>query len=128
MAWKDQMSQPRSDMEAGNIAAEAMGGETKGKPRAPRFHRMSIEAAANGVTINHTVKVPVKQGKTKGEQFPGGGASPSLAGSDGERHVETQGVFGHDHPIMQHVHAIHKHMHGIASANGALPGDEDGGD
>ena len=101
--------QPRSDVEKQNVAAEAMGGQTKGgKPRAPRFHRMSITAAANGVSVDHDVKVPVKKGKTGGQEFHG--SSLPTSGEDGTRTHNSTHVFGGDHPVMHHIHAIHKHI------------------
>lgn len=94
--------QPRGQAEMKNVAAEALG-QKGGKPHAPRFHRMSITAAENGHSISHTI---VKKRKP-----PKGGVDNTSPGvSDGEDHVSKEAVFGHDHPIAQHIQAIHDHM------------------
>lgn len=108
MTWKDQQSQPRGDVEKANIASEAFGGQGKGKPRAPKFHRMSITAAENGVSINHTMKV--KTGKTSKTGARSGSSFPMSGSDDGVTEKNTEHVFGNDHPVMHHLHAIHKHI------------------
>jgi hypothetical protein len=119
MAWKDQQSQPRSDIEKGNIAAEAMGMPTKGKARAPRFHRMSITAAANGVSVNHTMKVKVKRGHTTNSGEQRGSTLPTSG--DDMTHHDSEHVFGGDHPVMHHINAIHQHIMTNLKSTGTMP-------
>lgn len=112
MAWDTgPASQPRNVAEAKNIASAAMGGQGKdgsGKPRAPKFHRMSITAAENGVSVEHTVKKFPNKEKTKGGQDTP--VNPSSSGPWGEGAETKTHVLGSDHPMMQHLNALHEHF------------------
>jgi hypothetical protein len=94
--------QPRGDAEMKNVAAESFGqgkpGKSSGRPRSPRFHRMSITAAENGFSLDHTVE---KKSQRKNSD---GGMDPMTD------HVSKTAVFGHDHPISHHIKALHDHM------------------
>lgn len=102
-------SQPRGTVEKQNLAAEVMGGKTKGNhPRAPKFHRMSITAAENGVSVEHTVKKFKNDTKHKGgNDTP---VNPSSTGPWGEGTDTKTHVLGNDHPMMAHLNALHEHF------------------
>jgi len=92
--------QPRSEEEMHNVAAEAMGFGA-GRKKAPRFHRMSISAAENGFSIDHTMEHEPEdndRNRESGDPF------------HQERHTTKTVVFGHDHPMSAHIHALHDHM------------------
>ena len=116
--------QPRDRGEKENVAREVLGQKTHSRTHAPKFHRMSITAAQNGVSINHTMKVPVKKGKNTNSGQISGGVTP-MSGDDGMVHKDTEHVFGHDHPVMEHLHAIHQHIMTNMRNQGNPAGAED---
>lgn len=118
MSWNT--VQPRGEVEKKNVAKEAMGGGTS-KPRAPRFHRMSIVAAENGVSVEHTIKKFPKTEKTKGAEDTQVNPSPSGPWGDGTD-TKTH-VLGSDHPMMAHVNALHEHFASNSGSGGG--GDND---
>ena len=116
MAWDTGPgSQPRGAAEAKNIASEAMGG--KSKPRAPRFHRMSITAAENGVSVEHTVKKFSKGEKTRGGNDTAVNPSPSGPWGDRTWEESKTHVLNSDHPMMAHINALHEHFGGSSDSD-----------
>jgi hypothetical protein len=93
--------QPRGQTEMQNIASESFGQTKPGtKPRSPKFHRMSITAAENGFSLDHTVEKKRKPRPNDDSR----GIGPETD------HVSKTAVFGHDHPISHHIKALHDHM------------------
>lgn len=91
----DNQPQPKTDPEKSSVARSVMGLDDSEKPRAPRFHHISIASAANGATVEH--RHPPKPPK-KGEH----GEAMSTSSEEAKPFV-----VGEDHPIMKHVNAIH---------------------
>lgn len=87
------------------VAQGAYGFEKHGapsdRPRSPRFHSLRITAAQNGVSVTHEpVHKPIRPGRDDRPQ------SPHM----GEPQQPTEHVFGHGHPVHDHIDAIMDHI------------------
>lgn len=105
MAFKNDFDrpQPRSSQEMENISAESMGQQPSGKMHAPRFHRMSISAAENGYSVDHTVEdEPSDNDRNRDSGDP-------MAGQGPHHTTKTHLVTAH-HPAYHAIHAIHESL------------------
>lgn len=91
--------QPRGQAEIANVASEAMGMKG-GKLHSPKFHRMSISAAENGYSVDHTIESePSDNDRNRNSSDPMAGQGPHHTT---KTHLVTTG-----HPAYHHIQAIH---------------------
>lgn len=85
--------QPGNNAEKAQVAASAMGMKLPKAHKTPgKFHRMSIDAAENGVTVEHF---------THSEKEHGGANTPSFPETKSTKHV------------IQHGHKMHSHIQAL---------------
>lgn len=114
MAWNTQ--QPKGRSEKAQVAADAFDNKSP-NPATPsrpsrKFHRMSITAAENGVSVEHSIKKFRNATKERGGQdTPVNPSSSGPWGSGDDVETKTH-VLGNDHPMMAHLNALHEHFSG----------------